>query len=259
MKVLVSNDDGIYAQGLYTLVSVLKDMSQVTVVCPDRQRSGAGHSISVESPLKVSKVDLMAEVDAYQVNGTPADCIKVGLEVICPQKPDLIISGMNAGANVGQDVYYSGTIGAAREGALYGIPAIAFSLARDQQESLNFEDSVPLLRMILNYLIDFPLPKDYILNVNLPAVDEEELKGIKVVNPELSQKKFDFLHLNNPKGQPVYWLNNRYNRMEDVAGDSDYQLLRQAYITISPIPCFIDQSSLCQTIQEYITKKEQTQ
>ena len=221
MNILVSNDDGIFAPGVYTLVSVLKNFAQVTVVCPDSQKSGFGHSITVSKPIRPRKVNLMEDVLAYQVDGTPADCIKIALEKLCPSMPDLVISGVNAGANVGQDIYYSGTIGAAREAAMYGIPAMAFSLARDDREQLDFEKSKTILYALLEKLLTLSIPKHEFLNINLPCLSNEELQGIKVVQPEVTNKKFDYMEVKDPKKNTAFWLSNRYLSMDNNTGEAD--------------------------------------
>lgn len=253
MKVLVSNDDGIFAPGVYTLVSVLREFAEVMVVCPDGQRSGFGHSISVSKPIRPQKVSLMEDVTAYQVNGSPVDCIKVALEKLCSESPDMVISGMNAGANVGQDVYYSGTIGAAREGAMYGLPAMAFSLSRDQHGALNFDQSNVLLKYVFDKLLNFSIPRHYFLNINLPAVAYESLKGVKVVNPEVTNKKFDYMDLKDPKGRPAYWLSNRYLRMDYFDGESDYQSVLDGFITISVVDIRIGDQALNTDIYHLFT------
>ena len=249
MKVLVSNDDGIFAPGVDTLVSVLKEFAQVIVVCPESQKSGFGHSITVSKPIRPRKVNLMEGVEAYQVDASPADCIKIALEVLCDSKPDLIISGMNAGANVGQDIYYSGTIGAAREAALYGIGAMAFSLGRNAQEKLDFVSSKKILHMLFDKLLSLQIPPYHFLNVNIPAMDLATMRGVKVVQPEVTNKKFDYMSIKDPKSNQAYWLSNRYLRMDAMDIETDYQALKDGFVTISALDARVTEPAFTDVIK----------
>ncbi|WP_164470892.1 5'/3'-nucleotidase SurE [Vaginisenegalia massiliensis] len=234
MRFLVTNDDGIYAPGLKTLVSVLKEFGQVTVVCPDGQRSGYGHSISVSHPLSVEEVHLLPDVEAYHVNGTPADCVKLALEKLCHHRPDWLISGMNAGANVGQDVFYSGTIGAAREGALNGVASLAVSLARNEEGDLNFDQSMPILHHSLAKLLTLKIPTATFLNLNIPACPAAQVQGYRFAPLGLDEMKFSFKSYHDPKGRPVYWLRNLYQQL-DSDQETDYGLLHQGFVTVSAV------------------------
>lgn len=249
MKLLVTNDDGIFAEGVYTLLETLKAYGDLTVVCPNQQKSGFGHSITVSRPMHLEEVDLMEGVQAYQLDGSPVDCVKVALDHILESKPDLIISGINAGANVGQDIYYSGTIGASREAVLYGLPAIAISLARDQEGQTNFKQAKDLLASLIDKLLAYKIPNHYLLNVNLPALSLEEYKGVQVLNPEVTQKKFDVLE-EVQEGERVFRLSNNYQEMSDYQGQADYYQVKAGYVTISPVPVRVVEDQLCQEIQK---------
>ncbi|MGX7109671.1 5'/3'-nucleotidase SurE [Facklamia miroungae] len=235
MRILISNDDGVYAPGVLMLISLLEEIADLTVVCPESQRSGYSHGISVANPVGLTPVFLKKGISSYSVDGTPVDCIKLALETLYSEKPDWVISGINAGANVGQDIFYSGTVAAAREATLYGIPAIAMSLARDGQNKLDYTNVNLVLKDLLPKLLSLKVNDFYFLNLNIPTLGILKPDPIRVVNPEIINKKFDFFRLKNPKGQEVYWLSNRYHRMDTYQGESDYQLLKEGYITLSPI------------------------
>lgn len=235
MKVLVTNDDGIAAAGLKVLENIAATLSKdVWVVAPETEQSGAGHSLTLHTPVRVRKID----TKRFAVMGTPTDCVLLALKQIIPQKskPALVLSGVNCGSNVGDDVTYSGTIAAAMEGAILGVPSIALSLLTvDKEKALwgTVEKHAPL---VLKKLLTKPWPKNTLINVNFPNVAANKVKGIKVcaqgkrvVTIALSERK-------DPKGRPYYWLGGsgaRDNTPEVANVDIDF--LQKGYITITPI------------------------
>ncbi|UPQ86448.1 5'/3'-nucleotidase SurE [Ignavigranum ruoffiae] len=256
MKLLISNDDGIDSLGLYLLAEVLKDIAEIIVVAPDSQRSGASHSITLDRPLRAQQVDLMTGVTSFKVNGSPVDCLKLGIEHLSAGRPDLVISGINAGANLGQDLCYSGTLAIAREANLYQIPALALSMARSNNHQVNFGRLKPFLQQNLGKLLPDLKNFAYFLNVNLPSMEHQSIQGIKVVPMDLSIKKFDFKVLKDPKDRDVYWLRNLFQEIHSEDIQNDYHFVKSGYVTVSPLSMMSESINLVEPIQKYINEKE---
>ncbi|UQZ74783.1 5'/3'-nucleotidase SurE [Niallia circulans] len=236
MKVLVTNDDGIFAPGLQALVEVLQHFADVYVSCPDQERSAVSHSITLRVPLKAKPLPLFPGVKGcWAVNGTPADCVKLGIEVLMKEPPDFVISGINLGPNLGRDLYYSGTMAGAVEGLLYGIPAVAVSLNAFSDIDINHEKVKKLLYPIVEVLLQNKIPKGVFLNVNLPYLSREVYKGVRIVPLDMDVARYSYVGLNDPHIQVYYWLKDQLHNMKDLKADSDYTLLRTGYVTISPI------------------------
>jgi 5'-nucleotidase len=207
MKILVSNDDGIFAAGIRELANALAEAGhQVSVVCPDRERSATGHGLTLHKPLRAEPIDTIFDkrVQAWACSGTPADCVKLALDALMDTPPDLVLSGINQGANLGSDVLYSGTVSAAMEGVLEGISSIAFSLA-----SFGFRQFQPASAFacrLVEHLMRYPLAMPVLLNVNIPPVAADAIKGVVVARLgvrryiDLFEKRID------PRGQTYYWL-----------------------------------------------------
>lgn len=256
MKALISNDDGINSLGLLTLTNILKQFAEVVVVAPDYQRSGASHSITLDRPLKVGQVNLCQGVQAYQVNGSPVDCVKLGIEHLCSSQPDLVVSGINAGANLGQDLFYSGTLAIAREAQLYQIPAFALSMARDQDNLVHFSRIESSLQKLIQYLLANFKTFEGFLNINFPSMENQPIQGLKVVPMDLSIKKFDFKVMQDPKNRQVFWLRNRYQDIEPNQVKSDYHYIKSGYITASPLNLSQQSSTLMEQVANNINEKE---
>lgn len=232
-KVLVCNDDGINAPGILALASALKKHFEVTVVAPDKQMSAVGHAITIHSPLRVTEYKINGEFFGYAVNGTPADCVKLALRSIMKEnQPDLIISGINHGGNTSTSIIYSGTVSAATEATFLGIPAIAISLATYgvPDFSLAADYAVRLGLMVL----EKGIPGGLLLNVNIPPVPKEEIKGVKVTRMGNSIWDDDFDHRKDPHDNTYYWLTGKLIIVDD-ADDQDEIAVSQNYISITPI------------------------
>lgn len=213
----------------------MQAFGNVTVVAPDRERSGNSHSITTKLPLRVSKLSEEAKLRVYSLDGTPVDCIKWALERLYSDTlPDIVISGINKGANVGQDIFYSGTIGAAREASLYGIPAISVSAGRDKNEEVNFDWIEAIIEKMMQLLLEIEIPQQFILNVNIPSVSPTEVRGIKAVEMDISHKRFDFKDYADTKGHKVYWMNSLYQTNTGNT-ESDHYYVKEGYVTVSPI------------------------
>ena len=178
--ILITNDDGYQSKGIKSLVDSVKDLGRIILVAPDRPQSGMGHAISVNKPVRCFKLDFFSSVNAYSCTGTPVDCVKMGLFLLKGEKPDLILSGINHGSNVSTNILYSGTMSAAVEGALAGIPSVGYSLT-DYSEDADFDYSMKVVRLISKKVINEGLKLGTCLNVNIPNVKEDKIKGIKVL------------------------------------------------------------------------------
>jgi 5'-nucleotidase len=241
MRLLISNDDGIFAIGVRTLANTLAAAGhQVTVVCPDRERSATGHGLTLHQPIRANRVEgvFHDSITAWSCSGTPADCVKLALWSLLEEKPDFVFSGINHGANLGTDVLYSGTVSAAMEGIIEGIPSVAFSLT-----SFAFQDFQPAAnyaRELLQNLIDRPLKSLFLLNVNVPPVSESEIKGVKITRQGIRRYIEVFEKRTDPRGKTYYWLAGEVvEEVEDLEGDqeipSDVETIRDQYITVTPL------------------------
>ena len=207
MNVLVSNDDGVFALGIRTLANALAAAGhRVTVVCPDRERSATGHGLTLHRPLRVDRVDNVFDkgVTAWACSGTPSDCVKLALDAILPEAPDFLVSGINHGANLGTDVLYSGTVSAAMEGVLEGIPAIAISLTSFSAK--NFNPAAQFAVQLVSQLQQAPLNLPILLNVNVPPVAQADIKGTVIARQGIRRYFDQFEKRVDPRGKTYYWL-----------------------------------------------------
>jgi len=244
MRILITNDDGILAPGLEALYSAVADLGHVDVVAPDDSQSGVGHAISVLKPLLVRRVHINNVFHGWSVAGRPADCVKLAMIELLEQRPDYILSGINAGANAGVNVLYSGTIAGAVEGALFGVPSIAFSL--ELSDELDFHRAGRVARTIIDHLLAVPPPRGTCLSVNIPALDKGWPRGVRCcpqapVNWEEHYEK----QIEGP-GRTIYWLNGRLPD-HDRCPDSDLAAVRDGYVAITPLrPDLTNQEQLAQ-------------
>lgn len=207
MNILVSNDDGVFALGIRALANALAaDGHQVTVVCPDRERSATGHGLTLHRPLRVNQIEdvFATEVTAWACSGTPSDCVKLALDAILPAAPDFVVSGINHGANLGTDVLYSGTVSAAMEGVLEGIPAIAISLTSFACKE--FQPAADFAVKLVSQLEQNPLNLPVLLNVNVPPVPAEAIKGAVIARQGIRRYFDQFEKRVDPRGKIYYWL-----------------------------------------------------
>lgn len=231
MEILLTNVDGVQGLGMLKLAEYLKDKYKVTVVAPEKERSAISHAITLHKPLRLKKVKEEDSLKIYAVNGTPSDCVKLGIEVVLEEKPDIIISGINEGLNLGTDILYSGTVSAAIEAAIYGIPAIAVSLA----ETADIEDRriYKFLENLIEKVLEKGLPKNTLLNVNIPDF-KKGIKGVKAtilgkrIYIETFQKNYD------PRGKEYYWMAGKISEIEKDER-TDIVSVKEGYISITPI------------------------
>lgn len=232
--ILVSNDDGITAPGIRSLVSVAKEFGEVVVVAPDSPQSGMGHAITINKPLRLDKSDYFGdEVLAYQCSGTPADCVKLALDKVLPRRPDLLVSGINHGSNSSVNVIYSGTMSAAMEGAIDGLQAVGFSLL-DYSMDADFSAARDVARKVIANVLDHKLPADTLLNVNIPKLKTDELKGIKVCRQAKAKWVEEFDQREDPYGRNYFWLTGEFVNM-DHGEDTDEWALKHGYASVVPV------------------------
>ena len=232
--ILVTNDDGINAPGIRYLIDIMSEIGEVIVVAPDSPQSGMGHAITINSTLHCSKISPKSSKRLeYSCSGTPADCVKLAVNELMPRKPDLCVSGINHGSNSSINVIYSGTMSAAIEAGIEGIPAIGFSLL-DYRWNANFSDSKKFIKKITLNALKNKIPKDVVLNVNIPALEESEIKGIKICRQAKSYWLEEFDKRKNPLGQEYYWLTGKFID-KDKGKDTDEWALKNGFISIVPV------------------------
>ncbi|WP_396148988.1 5'/3'-nucleotidase SurE [Flavobacterium sp.] len=232
--ILVTNDDGISAPGIRALIDVMKQLGDVVVVAPDSPQSAMGHAITINNTLFINKVNFDSDVkEEYSCSGTPVDCVKLAVNEILKQKPDLCVSGVNHGSNSSINVIYSGTMSAAVEAGIEGIPAIGFSLL-DYDWNADFEPIKNAIKTIASQVLENGLPEGVILNVNFPKLKEEELKGIKVCRQAKAFWKEEFDKRKTPQGKDYYWLTGEFIN-QDKGEDTDEWALANGYISIVPV------------------------
>jgi 5'-nucleotidase len=233
--ILVTNDDGITAPGLRMLVSIMKKIGDVVVVAPDSPQSGMGHAITLDSTLysKKMKIDLNTEgILEYSCSGTPADCVKLALQELLSKKPDICVSGINHGSNSSINVIYSGTMSAAIEAGIEGIPAIGFSLC-DYSWEADFSQAEDFIHTIVIEALQHVIPKGTVLNVNIPKLKKNKLKGIKICRQAKANWKEKFDKRTNPMGKDYYWLTGEFELL-DKGEDTDEWALANGYISVVP-------------------------
>ena len=232
--ILVTNDDGITAPGIRTLIDVMNTIGDVVVVAPDSPQSGMGHAITIDSTLFVQKVVIDDhKQEEYSCSGTPADCVKLGIKEVLKRKPDLCVSGINHGSNASINVIYSGTMSAAIEAGIEGIPAIGFSLL-DYSWNANFESSKPFIKTIVENTLKEGLPKGVVLNVNIPNLPATEIKGIKVCRQAKANWEEKFDKRQTPQGRDYYWLSGKFVNL-DKGEDTDEWALKEGYVSVVPV------------------------
>jgi 5'-nucleotidase len=232
--ILITNDDDITSPGIRSLVEAVKALGKVVVVAPDKPQSGMGHAITIGSPLRLNKMNIFAEVEAWQTSGTPVDCVKLAVDKILHRKPDICLSGINHGANHSINVIYSGTMSAAMEASIEGIPSIGFSLL-DYRYEADFEPSKLIVRKIVSSILSQKkIDKHLLLNVNIPAVPSKEIKGIKICKQAYAKYEEDFDERLDPHGKKYYWLTGEFKNF-DKARDSDVYALQHNYVSVVPV------------------------
>ncbi len=230
--ILVTNDDGIYTDGIYWLWEAVKDFGNALVVAPDTEKSAVGHAITITNPLRTKYVNRRGGFSGYAVNGTPADCVKIAVRSILKSPPDLVVSGINYGANVGTNVIYSGTVSAATEGTIFGIPSIAVSI--DSHHPKDFKSAMDITQNTLKKVLKFGLPEGTLLNVNVPDIPDEKIKGTRITTQGNAYFKDRFEKREDPRGNIYYWMTGE-SIDPDSSGNTDSRALKDGYISVTPI------------------------
>ena len=232
--ILITNDDGVTAPGIRNLVEAVKDLGDIIVVAPDKPQSGMGHAITIGHPLRMNKVHTFGpDVEAWQISGTPVDCVKLAVDKILKRKPDICLSGINHGPNHSINVIYSGTMSAAMEAAIEGIPSVGFSLMDHSMEA-NFEPAQKIARQIVETLIHSENDKHLLLNVNIPAVDFELISGIKICRQAYAKYDENFDARLDPRGSKYYWLTGEFVNL-DKGEDTDVWALENNFVSMVPV------------------------
>jgi 5'-nucleotidase len=231
--ILITNDDGITSPGIRSLVEAVKHLGTVVVVAPDSPQSGMGHAITIGNPLRLDKVEMFEGIESWQCSGTPADCVKLARDKILGARPDICLSGINHGANHSINVIYSGTMSAAMEAAIEGIPSIGFSVL-DYKFEADFTVAKSVVTDLVKRMLAKPMPEHILLNVNIPIVTPETFKGLKLCRQAYAKWEEEFDHRLDPRGRDYYWMVGRFVNMDKDTG-TDVEALKDGYASVVPI------------------------
>lgn len=232
--ILVTNDDGITAPGMKALVEVMKEMGDVAVVAPDKPQSGMGHAITINSTLRINRSNFYGVLHEYSCTGTPVDCVKIAVNKILKRKPDICVSGINHGPNISISVIYSGTMSAAVEGAIESIPSIGFSLCNHSIEA-NFSAAKKIVKVIAAQVLAKGLPEGSCLNVNIPPLQVDEIKGIKICRQARANWIEELDERKDPNGNSYYWLTGSFQNFEKGNTETDVYAIDNGYVSVVPV------------------------
>lgn len=245
MRILLSNDDGYQADGLATLALSLRGVADLVIVAPDRNQSGASHSLTLDRPLRVGQT----RDGMYYVNGTPTDCVHLALTGLLDTDPDMVVAGINHGANLGDDTLYSGTVAAAAEGRFLGLPAIAVSLVGDDPR--HFDTAGQAIREIIGQLNENPLPQDTTLNVNVPDLPYGDLRGFKATRLGYRHRAEPVVESRDPKGRLLYWVGPA-GAGQDAGPGTDFHAVENGYVSVTPVHFDLTQRSAIEHLQAWL-------
>jgi 5'-nucleotidase len=252
VKILLSNDDGYRADGLRYLADAIRPLADVTVVAPDRNRSGASNSLTLDVPLRV----FAFEENGYFVNGTPTDCVHLAISGLFDYEHDMVVSGINDGPNLGDDVLYSGTVAAAVEGRFLGLPAIAISLAVQPNSGLHFATAARVAAEIVMRVQRTPLHTATILNVNVPDVPYDQLKGIRATRLGNRHRAERMVPAQDPRGRPVYWVGPA-GLGQDAGDGTDFHAIANGYVSVTPLQIDLTRHGMIQDIDEWLAGRSE--
>ena len=251
MHILISNDDGYRAPGIRCLAEAIQSVAKVTVVAPDRDRSGASNSLTLDTPLRART----ANNGFTYVEGTPTDCVHLAITGLLEEEPDMVVSGINAGANLGDDVIYSGTVAAAMEGRFLGLPAIAVSLVSAQQPE-HYASAARVVLEMLERIRCEPVPAETILNVNVPDLPYAALKGWQVTRLGHRHKSEPVIRQNDPRGRPIYWVGPAGSE-QDAGPGTDFHAVRHGYVSITPIHVDLTRHDVIDSVKACLGERAQ--
>jgi 5'-nucleotidase len=245
MRILVSNDDGYQARGILCLATALQDIAEVSVVAPDRDRSGASNSLTLKSPLYVTRHD-----NGFRsVEGTPTDCVHLAITGLLDPEPDMVVAGINAGSNLGDDVLYSGTVAAAIEGRFLGLPAIAVSLVGGQPE--HYPTAARVAKQLVLALRRNPLPADSILSVNVPDLPWEALQGFQATRLGHRHKSEPVIKSKDPRGNPIYWVGPA-GPEQDAGPGTDFHAVRTGHVSVTPLQVDLTRYTALERVAQWL-------
>lgn len=248
MKILLSNDDGVHAEGVHQLADALRDIADITIVAPDRNRSGASNSLTLEQPLRVNEI----APRVFSVQGTPTDCVHFALnELMKDDLPDLVLSGINHGANLGDDVLYSGTVAAAMEGHFLGVQSIAFSLLGSQ----HFEQAAKVARRLVQQHLIQPIPTNRLLNVNIPDIKSDKLE-ITITRLGARHHAENMIKQTDPRGHEIYWLGPP-GKEQDAGEGTDFHAIEHGYVSVTPLQVDLTAHESLRAMNEWLKEKSE--
>ena len=250
MNILISNDDGYRAEGLRHLVDALRPLAAITVVAPDRNRSGASNSLTLDVPLRVFPYD----EKMYYVNGTPTDCVHLAITGLFENEHDMVVSGINDGANLGDDVLYSGTVAAAVEGRFLGLPAIAMSLVMTAATAPNFPTAARVAAELVLRVERSPLHPATILNVNVPDIPYEQLKGFQATRLGHRHRSEKIVRAEDPRGRPVYWIGPA-GAGQDAGPGTDFHAVANGYVSVTPLQIDLTRHTALADMREWLERR----
>lgn len=250
MKILLSNDDGVYAPGIVILHKALAEIADVTVVAPDRDRSAASKSLTIDKPIKPR----ILENQFVSINGTPTDCVHYALTAYMEEQPDMVVAGINSDSNLGDNVMYSGTVAAATEGRFLGFPSLATSLVpwNGGAGGNHYEDAAKVVRNIIQRLLIEPLPSDTILNINIPDLPFDLLQGIKVTRLGQRHRAQPMVKDEDPRGHTIYWIGPSIGAEEDTGPDTDFYAVSHGYVSITPLEIDLTRYQMFDRLKDWV-------
>ena len=248
MRILLSNDDGYLAPGLRALYEALKDTEELTIVAPDRDHSGASNSLTLQKPLSVR-----TSADGfYYVDGTPTDCVHLAITGLMEKEPDMVIAGINNGANLGDDVIYSGTVAAATEGRFLGLPAMAVSMASHDPQF--YDTAAQVVRDLLVRIKEHTLPADTILNINVPDIPYEDLRGMQATRLGKRHKSESVIRQQSPYGQEIFWVGPA-GQEQDAGPGTDFHAIKKHYVSVSPLEIDLTRYTALEKVSSWLDSK----
>jgi len=250
MYILISNDDGYLAQGLNTLASALRPFAEVSVVAPDKNRSAASNSLTLDMPLRA----IVCDNGFVRVDGTPTDCVHLAITGLLEREPDMVFAGINHGANLGDDVLYSGTVAAATEGRFLGLPAVAISLAASDPKY--FDTAAHVAVVLLKKILQHPLPKDTLLNVNVPDLPIAELKGYQSTRLGQRHKAEAVIQSADPRGKAIYWVGPPGSE-QDAGPGTDFDAIRNGYVSVTPLQLDLTRYERLEGLRDWLALESQ--
>lgn len=246
-SILVTNDDGIFAPGIYALWEAMQEIGDVTVVAPDTEKSAVGHAITITDPIRVEQIHRKNGFEGFAVKGTPADCVKIAGRSLMKTPPDIVVSGINSGANVGSNIIYSGTVSAATEGTILGIPSIAISLNSIRGGDMTASQKVA--KTVVKKVLENGLPMGVLLNVNVPNIPEESIKGYRITKQGKLVFKDQFEKREDPRGKFYYWMKGE--NVYDTNSDTDGYAIQNDFVSITPIHYQLTNEAFLKTLKSW--------